>query len=67
VPIREPPKGTYPTADEIAERSYEMFLERLSSPLGLHDYWRLAEAELLERAARRIPRIDDRRDRPQKR
>ena len=51
-----PPKGVVPTDDEIAERAYEMLLGRLSSPLGITEYWRLAEAELLERAASRAIR-----------
>jgi hypothetical protein len=44
-----------------------MYLERMSSTLGMHDYWRLAEAELLERAAQRIPRIENPRGRRSKR
>jgi hypothetical protein len=51
-----PPKGVYPTPDEIAQRAYEMLLDRLSAPYGIVDYWRLAEAELLDRAASRATR-----------
>jgi hypothetical protein len=51
-----PPKGVYPTPDEIAQRAYEMLLDRLSTPCGMVDCWRLAEAELLERAAARATR-----------
>jgi hypothetical protein len=53
---REPPKDVFPTEDEIAERAYELLLHRSSAADGLTDYWRLAEAELLERGARRIVR-----------
>ena len=48
-----PPKRVFPTDDEIADRAYEMLVNRASSPVGIVDYWRLAEAELLERAAAR--------------
>ena len=51
-----PPKGIYPTDDEIAQRAYEMLLDRLSAPLVITDYWKLAEAELLERAVARAIR-----------
>jgi hypothetical protein len=51
-----PPRGVYPTDDEIAERAYQMLLDRLSAPLVITDYWRLAETELLERAATRAIR-----------
>ena len=48
-----PPKGVYPTDEEIAERAYEMFLARVSSTFGVADYWTAAQTELLERAAAR--------------
>jgi hypothetical protein len=52
----KPPAGTYPTDDEIAQLVYEMFLERAWTLNGGTDYWRIAEAELLDRAARRAVR-----------
>jgi hypothetical protein len=52
---RKPPLDTYPTEDEIAQRVYERFLERAWS-YGSPDSWRIAESELLERAARRVAR-----------
>ena len=51
---RKPPAGTYPTDDEIAQLVYEMFLERAWTLNGGADCWRIAEAELLDRAARRV-------------
>jgi hypothetical protein len=59
---RKPPRGLYPTDEEIAQRVYEMFLERtwtFESP----DYWNIAESELLDRAARRVLRRAGRADR----
>jgi hypothetical protein len=53
---RKPPAGTYPTDDEISQLVYEMFLERAWTLNGGGDYWRIAEAELLDRAARRAVR-----------
>jgi hypothetical protein len=52
---REPPRDTFPTEDEVSQRVYEMFLERAWSYRS-PDYYRIAESELLERAARRIAR-----------
>jgi hypothetical protein len=57
----------FPSDDEIAERAYQMFLERASTALGSAGYWRLAEAELLEKAVRQVLRLRDRRDRPHSR
>jgi len=51
---QRPPKGVYPTDDEIAQRAYEMLRERTTAPSVV--YWKLAEAELLERAAARAIR-----------
>jgi hypothetical protein len=56
---RKPPEGTYPTDDEIAQRVYELFLERAWTDRS-PDYWTLAETELLDRAARRVVRRDAR-------
>jgi hypothetical protein len=53
---RKPPAGIYPTEEEIAQLVYEMFLERAWTLNGGGDYWRIAEAELLDRAARRAIR-----------
>jgi len=52
---QRPPKGVYPTDDEIAQRAYEMLQERSIAPC-IVNYWKLAEAELLERAAARAIR-----------
>ena len=52
---QRPPKRVYPTDDEIAQRAYEMLQERTTSP-SVVNYWKLAEAELLERAAARAIR-----------
>ena len=58
------PKDIYPTADEIAERAYEMLRERGSKTFGAADYWRIAEAELLERgASKAIHAVDARKRR----
>ena len=38
---RRPPKDIYPTADEIADRAYEMLRERGSRTFGAADYWRI--------------------------
>jgi hypothetical protein len=56
---RKPPGSPYPTDEEIAQRVYEMFLER-TWPSGSPDYWNIAESELLDRAARRILRREGR-------
>ena len=40
----------YPTADEIAARAYELFVSGGRRVARLAEYWRKAEAELLERA-----------------
>jgi len=52
---QRPPKGVYPTDDEISQRAYEMLQERTTAP-SVVNYWKLAEAELLERAAARAIR-----------
>ncbi|HEY7293288.1 MAG TPA: hypothetical protein VH583_25860 [Vicinamibacterales bacterium] len=48
------PRDVYPTDDEIGEFAYEILLERMSTSIGTTDVWMMAEAELLERAARRL-------------
>jgi len=57
----------YPSEDEIADLAYQMLRDRMALPVAMHDIWRLAETELLERASRQIPlaeRARDRRRRP---
>jgi hypothetical protein len=56
----------YPTDDEIAQRTYEMFLDESSSSVGAVTCWRLAETELLERSADRVLRTYSRRYRHRK-
>jgi hypothetical protein len=56
---RKIPSGPYPTDDEIAQRVYEMFLER-NWTSGSPDFWSIAEAELLDRAATGLSRRDGR-------
>ena len=63
---RRPPKDIYPTADEIADRAYEMVRERGSRTFGAADYWRIAEAELLERGATKAIHAVDARKRRRK-
>jgi len=38
---RRPPKDIYPTADEIADRAYEMLRERGSRTFCAADDWRI--------------------------
>jgi hypothetical protein len=48
------PRADFPSEEEIWARAYEMcFLERDSTAASA-DYWRAAESELLDRAARKI-------------
>ena len=63
---RRPPKDIYPTADEIAERAYEMSRERSAESFGAADYWSVAEAELLERGANKAIQAVDARKRRRK-
>src|SRR5471032_1818136 len=46
--------ATFPTSDEIGDRAQELFLERGSQITLIPHYWRVAEDELLDRAARRV-------------
>jgi hypothetical protein len=46
----------YPTADEIAERAHALFISGGRRIACIPEYWRTAEAELLDRAARRVLR-----------
>jgi hypothetical protein len=43
----------FPTADEIGDRAQELFLEGGGQMTLIPHYWRVAEDELLDRAARR--------------
>jgi hypothetical protein len=45
--------ATFPTADEIGDRAQELFLEGGGQMTLIPHYWRVAEDELLDRAARR--------------
>ena len=55
--FRDEPSGdVFPTDEEIAERCFQMMIRRESD--AITDFWRRAEAELLERAARRVVRRD---------
>ena len=63
---RRPPKDIYTTADEIADRAYEMLRERGSRTFCAADYWRIAEAELLERGATKAIHAVDARKRRRK-
>jgi hypothetical protein len=51
-----PPRtaGPFPTADEIAERAYELFLAGGRRVAMIPVYWREAERELLRRGADRF-------------
>jgi hypothetical protein len=58
---RPEPFNMFPTADEIAERAYQLFAAEKSRVDDTADYWRRledcwrrAENELLDRAARRV-------------
>ncbi|HJZ74553.1 MAG TPA: DUF2934 domain-containing protein [Vicinamibacterales bacterium] len=51
---RQPPPEVFPTPTEIADRAYELFLANGKRGERAADYWRRAEDELLDRAARRI-------------
>jgi hypothetical protein len=48
--------ASYPTADEIAERAHALFITGGRRIACIPEYWRTAEAELLDRAARRVLR-----------
>ena len=47
---REDPPVDYPSEHEICERAFEMFFQERQAPKIFAEYWRRAEAELLERA-----------------
>jgi hypothetical protein len=51
-----PPAGVFPTPDEIAERAYELCASDEVRGRDITEYWRRAEDELLDLAARRATR-----------
>jgi hypothetical protein len=63
-PSRQPPRGrarrtrqsadVFPTPTDIADRAYELFLANGIRGERASDYWRRAEDELLDLAARRV-------------
>ena len=50
---RAPPGRIYPTDDESAQRAYELIVSRTAGRGSLVNYRKIAEDELLERAAAR--------------
>lgn len=44
----------FPTAEEIGERAHEFFVSGGGQLVKIPEYWREAEDELLERAARGV-------------
>jgi hypothetical protein len=53
----QPSAVMFPTEEEISALAYQLFLSGRAARPG--DYWRLAETELLERAAKAIPRVPE--------
>ena len=47
------PADTFPTPDEITSRAHALFVLDGRQMTKVSDYWRQAEQELLDRAARR--------------
>ena len=45
---------SFPTAEEIGERAHELFVRGGGQLVKIPEYWRAAEDELLERAARGV-------------
>jgi hypothetical protein len=54
-------QACYPTADQIAERAHELFISGGRRISRIPEYWRNAEAELLELAAQRVLGVSRRR------
>ena len=54
LPVRADRVASFPSADEIATRAHEMFVAGGRRIVRLPVYWRLAEAELLEREVQRL-------------
>jgi hypothetical protein len=46
--------ANYPSVDQIAARAHELFISGGRRIARIPEYWRAAEAELLERAARKV-------------
>jgi hypothetical protein len=46
--------ATFPSANEIGERANQLFIEGGRHLTMIPEYWRRAEEELLDRAARRV-------------
>jgi hypothetical protein len=53
-----PPRDLFPTSDEIFDRVQEMFSSERAERRDYARYWQMAEAELLDRAARRVIKPD---------
>ena len=53
-PRVEGPQADFPSEEEISARAYEICLLERDSAKASADYWRVAESELLDRAARKI-------------
>ena len=49
----------FPTEDQIAIRAYELYLLDRDPNRAIADYWRPAETELLDRAARKALGVPD--------
>jgi hypothetical protein len=47
-------RSPFPSADEIAERAHDLFVTGGRRVARIPEYWRIAETELLERAAYRV-------------
>jgi hypothetical protein len=47
-------KGPFPSSDEIARRAHELFVSDGRRVALIPVYWRTAERELLDHAARRV-------------
>ena len=47
---------SFPTEEQISARVYELFLKKQAPPSG-ESHWRIAETQLLEEAARQIPKL----------
>lgn len=53
--IRRPAsRSSFPTADEIADRAYALFIIGGRRVARMPEYWRIAETELLEHAASEV-------------
>ncbi len=54
--LRRRRNAVFPTFEEIAERTYELFIDNGRHVDRVFDYWQQAENELLDRAASRATR-----------